>query len=117
MIGKNIYEIRKRRGLTLTELADRAGIAKSYLSNIERNLNKNPSVNVMEKLALVLDVELKELLNTEKPNEIQNDPLDKEWVEFVNELKLSGIDKDQIQEYKTLLEFIKWQNKQDIGNK
>ena len=117
MIGKNIYEIRKRRGLTLTELADRAGIAKSYLSNIERNLNKNPSVNVMEKLALVLDVELKELLNTEKPNETQNDLLDKEWVEFVNDLKHSGIDKDQIQEYKTLLEFIKWQNKQDIGNK
>ncbi|AND41927.1 helix-turn-helix protein [Cytobacillus firmus] len=117
MIGKNIYEIRRRRGLTLTELADRAGIAKSYLSNIERNLNKNPSVNVMEKLALVLDVELKELLNTEKPNESQTDQLDKEWVEFVNELKHSGIDKGQIQEYKTLLEFIKWQNKQDIGNK
>lgn len=113
MIGKNIYEIRRRRGLTLTELADRAGIAKSYLSNIERNLNKNPSVNVMEKLALVLGVELKELLNTEKPTVTQNHQLDKEWLEFVTDLKDLGIDKEQLEEYKTLLEFIKWQNIKD----
>ena len=37
MIGKNILRIRKGRALSLTELAERANIAKSYLSNIERN--------------------------------------------------------------------------------
>ncbi|MGV3488735.1 MAG: helix-turn-helix domain-containing protein, partial [Tuberibacillus sp.] len=30
MIGKNIYELRKKRNLTLSELADRANISKSY---------------------------------------------------------------------------------------
>lgn len=114
MIGKNIYEIRRRRGLTLTELADRAGIAKSYLSSIERNLNKNPSVNVMEKLALVLGVDLKALLNTEKQFESDNQQLDKEWIQFVTDLKDSGIGKDQLKEYKTLLEFIKWQNEKKM---
>ncbi|MGS2779032.1 helix-turn-helix domain-containing protein [Robertmurraya sp. GLU-23] len=108
MIGKNIYEIRKRRGLTLTELAERAGIAKSYLSNIERNLNQNPSINVIEKIASVLDVDLKELLGSGS-NEIETQ-LDSEWVEFVRELRDSGVEKDQIQEYKMLLDFIKWQN-------
>jgi XRE family transcriptional regulator, master regulator for biofilm formation len=108
MIGKNIYEIRKRRGLTLTELAERAGIAKSYLSNIERNLNKNPSINVIEKISSVLDVDLKELLGSGS-NEIETQ-LDSEWVEFVRELRDSGVEKDQIQEYKMLLDFIKWQN-------
>jgi XRE family transcriptional regulator, master regulator for biofilm formation len=107
MIGKNIYEIRKRRGLTLTELAERAGIAKSYLSNIERNLNQNPSINVIEKIASVLEVDLKELLGTNDRKEPQ---LDSEWVEFVKELRDSGVEKDQIQEYKMLLDFIKWQN-------
>jgi XRE family transcriptional regulator, master regulator for biofilm formation len=107
MIGKNIYEIRKRRGLTLTELAERAGIAKSYLSNIERNLNQNPSINVIEKIASVLEVDLKELLGTSDRKEPQ---LDSEWVEFVKELRDSGVEKDQIQEYKMLLDFIKWQN-------
>ncbi|MBS4205808.1 XRE family transcriptional regulator [Lederbergia citrea] len=115
MIGKNIYEIRKRRGFTLTELADRAGIAKSYLSNIERNVNKNPSINVVEKIALVLGVEMKALLISDANSETQPQPLDEEWVDFVHELKDSGVEKDQIQEYKTLLEFIKWQKKRDGG--
>jgi XRE family transcriptional regulator of biofilm formation len=38
----------------------------------------------------------------------------------VHELKETGIDKEQLQEYKTILEFIKWQNQQsgetDKGN-
>ncbi|AYA77606.1 transcriptional regulator [Bacillus sp. Y1] len=115
MIGKNIYEIRKRRGLTLTELADRAGIAKSYLSNIERNLNQNPSINVIEKIASVLEVDLKELLGT--GNDVKGPQLDSEWVDFVRELRDSGVEKDQIQEYKMLLDFIKWQNLQESKNK
>ncbi len=115
MIGKNISEIRKSRGYTLTELADRAGIAKSYLSNIERNLNQNPSINVMEKIAFVLDVELKTLLITETNKEPKPQQLDQEWVDFVKELIKSGIEKEQIQQFKTLLEFIKWQNKQDVN--
>jgi XRE family transcriptional regulator, master regulator for biofilm formation len=108
MIGKNIYNIRKRRGLTLTELAERAGIAKSYLSNIERNLNQNPSINVIEKIASVLEVDLKELLGS--GDDKKEPQMDNEWVEFVKELRDSGVEKDQIQEYKMLLDFIKWQN-------
>lgn len=109
MIGKNICEIRKRRGLTLSELAERAGISKSYLSNIERNLNQNPSIRVMKKIAQVLDVDLKFLIITGQNDETEQ--LDKEWLDFVNELKNSGVEKEQIQDYKTLIEFIKWQNK------
>lgn len=105
MIGKKIYQYRIKRGLTLSELAERAGIAKSYLSNIERSLNRNPSIQVVEKIALVLDVDIGTLLDIHKNNEHQ---LDNEWIEFVNELKESGIEKKQIQEYKTLIEFIKW---------
>ncbi|MBS4198407.1 helix-turn-helix domain-containing protein [Bacillus sp. FJAT-49732] len=113
MIGKNIYEIRKRKGLTLTELADRAGIAKSYLSNIERSVNKNPSVNVVEKIAKVLDIDVSILLNPSMEQEQIH--LDEEWVGFARELKESGVEKDQFEDYKTLLEFIKWKNRND-GN-
>ncbi|RST72553.1 XRE family transcriptional regulator [Siminovitchia acidinfaciens] len=110
MIGKNICEIRKRRGLSLTEVANQAGIAKSYLSNIERGLNQNPSINVVERIACVLEVDLKALLKTENSMEFSTQRLDEEWVDFVNRLEESGIEKKQIQEYKTLLEFIKWKN-------
>ncbi|MFB5197817.1 helix-turn-helix domain-containing protein [Neobacillus sp. KR4-4] len=106
MIGRNIYEIRMKKGLTLSELAERASISKSYLSNIERNLNQNPSIQVVKKIAHVLNVDLKLLLKTEATDEGQQQQ-DKEWIEIINELKKSGIEK---QEYKTLIEFIKWQN-------
>jgi XRE family transcriptional regulator of biofilm formation len=65
MIGKNIAKIRERRGYTLSELAELTNISKSYLSNIERNLNKNPSLQIMLKIATVLNVDLETLLKTD----------------------------------------------------
>lgn len=116
MIGNNICEIRKQRGYSLSMLAEKASISKSYLSNIERNLNKNPSIQVMKKIAAVLDVDLKMLLKTEEIEELQQVP-DREWLDLANELKESGIDKNQIKEYRTLIEFIKWQNRNMEPNK
>lgn len=111
MIGKNIYQLRKRKGLTLSELAERAGISKSYLSNIERELNQNPSLKVMKKIAFVLNVDLTFLLIAGDYNE---QSLDREWIEFVKELKASGIEKEQIKDYQTLIEFIQWQKRKDV---
>ncbi|MCQ6278889.1 XRE family transcriptional regulator [Bacillus sp. EB600] len=112
MIGNNIYEIRKQRGLTLSELAERAKISKSYLSNIERNINKNPSIQVINKIAMVLRIDLKALLTTELIEETQKIP-DKEWIDLARELKNSGIEKEEISDYKMLLEFIKWKNQSE----
>lgn len=108
MIGNNIAKLRKKRGYTLSELAEQAKISKSYLSNIERNLNRNPSIQVMEKIANVLNVDFVSLIK----EEVTNDApcyLEKEWIDFVHELKRNGLEKDQIQQYKPLIEFIKWQ--------
>lgn len=110
MIGKNIAELRKRRGFTLSQLAERANMSKSYLSNIERDLNRNPSLEVMKKIGAVLNVDLLTLLNTNN-NEEPTYFLDREWIELINELQDSGMTKEQIPQYKTLIEFIKWQNK------
>jgi XRE family transcriptional regulator, master regulator for biofilm formation len=109
MIGTNINRIRKRRGLTLSELADRANVSKSYLSNIERNLNKNPSIQVLKKLAAVLDVDLNFILQAEEPSETQHF-LESEWLDFIHDLQDSGVEKEQLQQYKTVIEFVKWQN-------
>ncbi|CRK81679.1 helix-turn-helix domain-containing protein [Neobacillus massiliamazoniensis] len=107
MIGKTIYQIRRKRGYTLSELAERTRISKSYLSNIERNININPSIEVIKKIAKVLEVDLKTLIGT--IDGTQND-LDSDWIDFVNELKESGIEKELLHEYKPLIEFIKWKN-------
>lgn len=110
MIGNNIKEYRKRRGLSLSELSERSGISKSYISNIERNLHQNPSIQIMNKIASVLNVELEDLLI---PGEsFKTDSLvETEWLDFIQELKNSGIEKEHIHEYKTLIEFINWKNR------
>lgn len=109
MIGENIAKIRKRRGYTLSELAELSTISKSYLSNIERNINKNPSLEIMRKISSVLQVELIALLKTGTDLD-QYLYLEKEYVDFLNEVKELRIEKEHIQQYKTLIQFIKWQH-------
>jgi XRE family transcriptional regulator of biofilm formation len=109
MIGKNISSIRKQRGYTLSELSERTGISKSYLSNIERDLKQNPSIHVMERIASVLNVDLKALLKISIDVESKQH-LEKEWMDFISELEKSGIDKAHIQDYKIVIEFMKWHN-------
>ncbi|WP_406944835.1 helix-turn-helix domain-containing protein [Halobacillus sp. SY10] len=105
MIGDNIQNLRKKRGMSLTVLAEYADISKSYLSNIERNLNKNPSVHMIGKIASVLEVSPIELLGLKQENEIEP-----EWLEFIYELKKCGVEKERIKEYKLLIDFINWQH-------
>ncbi|NYE03849.1 XRE family transcriptional regulator of biofilm formation [Bacillus niacini] len=110
MIGNNIYKLRKKRGLSLSELSERSRVSKSYLSNIERNLNQNPSVQILDRISAVLEVELKDLIRIDG-KQGTNLQIDNEWIELIKELESSGIHKDKIKEYKTLIEFIKWQEK------
>lgn len=113
MIGKNIAKIRKSRGYTLSELAEKSSISKSYLSNIERDLNQNPSVDVVIRLANVLRVNIETILNPIVKQDNQQ-LMEKEWVDFVTDLKESGLRKDQLSYYKPLIEFIHWQNHSSI---
>lgn len=65
MIGKVIRMYRKRKGYSINQLADIAGVSKSYLSKIERGVHRNPSVEFLKKVSRALKVELKELFDTE----------------------------------------------------
>ncbi|MCP8968464.1 helix-turn-helix domain-containing protein [Ectobacillus ponti] len=102
MIGERIKQLRLQRGISLTELAERAGVAKSYISSIERNLQQNPSIQFLEKIAHVLKVPVDSLLQDKLPEDM---PLDSEWLSLVKDAMGSGISKDQFREF---LEFTKW---------
>jgi XRE family transcriptional regulator of biofilm formation len=106
MIGKNIQEIRIKKGLTLSELAEKANISKSYLSNIERELNDNPSIQVVEKISKVLGVDFKTLLGTNT----ENHKLENDYIELIKELVEIGVGREELREYKKVFEFIKWKN-------
>ncbi|OME83942.1 transcriptional regulator [Paenibacillus sp. FSL A5-0031] len=110
MIGERIQLLRKRKGLSLTELSQRAGVAKSYLSSIERGLQQNPSIQFLEKVGAVLNVTVEDFLNTDEKNDRKPDNLDNEWADLVREAMASGVSKDQFKEF---LEFNKWKIKRE----
>ena len=82
-MGQRIQKLRLEKGFSLSELADRADVAKSYLSNVERNIQSNPSIQFIEKIADALQVSIR----------------------LVQEAMASGISK---REFKEFLDFQKW---------
>lgn len=104
MIGQQIKKHRLQNEMTLSELAEKAGIAKSYLSSIERNIQSNPSISFLEKIASVLQVNVHALLEDEK-DRANPDELDSEWEKLVLEAMNSGVTKEEFREF---LEFNKW---------
>lgn len=62
-IADNIRGFRKKRGLTLTGLAELTGIGKSTLSNLERG-SGNPTIETIWRLAQVLGVGYGELVGS-----------------------------------------------------
>ncbi|WP_102273065.1 helix-turn-helix domain-containing protein [Cytobacillus massiliigabonensis] len=101
MIGERVKLLRKEKKMSLSELAEQAGVAKSYLSSLERNLQTNPSIQFLEKIAAVLNVPVDHLIH-EQPNK---EELDSEWMKIVQEAMNSGVSKDQFRDF---LAFNKW---------
>jgi transcriptional regulator with XRE-family HTH domain len=61
ILGRNVREQRKRRGLSQEQLALETEMKRSYVSDLERG-TRNPSVRAVERLARALSVEPWELL-------------------------------------------------------
>jgi transcriptional regulator with XRE-family HTH domain len=58
--GEKIRAVRERRGLTLREVGERAGVSESLVSQIERN-RVNPAIDTLLALAEALDLDLEYL--------------------------------------------------------
>ena len=62
-------ELRRERGLTLEELAERSGVSRAMISKVERG-EKNPTLVVAAKLAEGLGITLSEFAGTEERREV-----------------------------------------------
>lgn len=60
MLGNRIKKIREIQNLGLNETAKLAGISGSYLSNIEKGIKTNPSMEALNKIADALGVSVDE---------------------------------------------------------
>jgi transcriptional regulator with XRE-family HTH domain len=65
VLGDNVKTLRLSHGLSQEELAFRAELDRTYISQIERGIS-NPSVLVLLKISLILGVELGELFIKQK---------------------------------------------------
>jgi transcriptional regulator with XRE-family HTH domain len=66
LIAAALRRERERAGLTLSEVARRAGMAKSTLSQLESGVG-NPSLETLWAICVVLDVQFSQLLDPPKP--------------------------------------------------
>ena len=60
--GEKIRTVRERRALTLREVADRAGVSESLVSQIERN-RVSPAIDTLLALTDALDIDLEYLFS------------------------------------------------------
>ncbi len=59
-VGVNIQRLRRERELSQEELGARAKVHQTYLSQVE-SAKRNPSVDVLERIADALKVDITEL--------------------------------------------------------
>ncbi|MFN4217556.1 MAG: helix-turn-helix domain-containing protein, partial [Brevinematales bacterium] len=58
--GEKLRDIREKKGMTLRQVAERAGVSESLLSQIERN-RVSPAIDTLLTLLEVLDIDMEYL--------------------------------------------------------
>lgn len=85
--GERIRELRKERGITNYEMATKLGISRNTLTNWERGIKEPHAVEILEEMAEILEVPLKNILTEKKENSIENNPFIKNLNERVSRLE------------------------------
>ena len=60
-VGLNLQRLRRDKGFSQEELADRAQIHQTYLSGVERG-RRNPTITVLQRIAEALDADITDLV-------------------------------------------------------
>jgi transcriptional regulator with XRE-family HTH domain len=61
-LGAKVRFLRQGKGWSLGELAEKAGVSKAYISDLENGLAGKPNIQYVYNIAVALDVTLDELL-------------------------------------------------------
>ena len=109
MVGERLRELRQEKGYSISELAELAGVSKSYLSYIERDVQKNPSLQFLRKIASTLEIDVEVLLGPSS-SEIKSREFvfDDEWSRLLNKAIEEGMSKKDFREFRDYLKFRKW---------
>ncbi len=92
-VGARLRALRVEQGLSVNELAMRAGVSAGTVSQVERN-KANPSVRILERLRQALSVPLSALL---EEDDAVSDPVAGDFVRKAAERPLFDVGKDGMQ--------------------
>ena len=107
MVQNRIKQLRLLKGYSINALSEKTGVSKSYLSYIERGIQKNPSLQILSKLANSLGTTVEDLLEEDhNNNEKEKKNMDEDWIQLFTEATKHGVTKEDFSLY---LDFIKFQ--------
>lgn len=99
MIIFNIKKIRESKEISIRSLSNMTNISRTYLSNLENNKYTNPSIDMLEKIANALDVNIKDLFYTA----FDIEPLRQEMYRRIDEF---GINSEEVLEVSQLIDLL-----------
>lgn len=67
--GDTLRKVRKSKKLTIVELAEKAGVDKTYLSVLENKKRKNPSMKIFVKICDALNITVESFLKSMNEDE------------------------------------------------
>lgn len=96
LVAGRLAELRERSGRSLSDVAESAGVAKSYVLKLERGEVENPGLATLGSLAKALDITLAELLSAPPGRATRQRPqtptpnLPPSLVEFIEKQRATG---------------------------
>lgn len=107
-LGENVKRIRRERGLSQSQLAERADVSKSMISSIERGTRKT-SYDSLVQLTHALNCKLSDLTGNDYINKEKID--EESWLLFADRMQREGYSLDDIERW---VEFAKQFVEKDI---
>ncbi len=90
-LAENIRRIRLQKQITQPDLAKKAGVSKGYIHTLEAGVMKNPSLDVLGKIATALDTTIAELIGQPRTEAVPQAPeLPEALVLFARQRKKAG---------------------------
>lgn len=65
IVGKNIKKYRKLNNLTQKELAEKLLLSESFIAKLESKTHQTISLDTLEQISYVLNIEIKDLFDKE----------------------------------------------------
>lgn len=112
IIGKKISELRKNRGWTQKQLAEKIGVTQSYIGNIENGTRNLSNIETVNKLLEVFNISF-DYLFEEFILSLKSNKKSKIYKKF--ELELSQMDINNLELiHNIVIEFVKYKEKKTI---